>query len=475
MGEYSGRGRRTSTGRTSVPAARRQLTPDERKRLLKKRIKELRRRKRLERKREMYRRRLLAASIATAAFVVLFLSAVTVLATRGGDTAFQDRELAASNLEALQGLQAQADMIRVPDISAGAAFLLDTSTGDVLFEKNADLQMPMASTTKIMTAILTLENASPEERVVISERASSTGESSAWLERGEELTVDQLLHALMVQSANDAAVALAEHVAGSVEDFVVLMNRKAEELGAQHTRFANPHGLDQPGHYTTARDLAAIAAYAMRNTAFREIVTSDDYEIPWPGHPFPRVMDNHNKFLRMYPGATGVKTGYTLGAGKCLVASAEREGRELISVILNGDDTYWDQTARLMDYGFESFARVEFARAGQQLAEVYVGDFPRRTVNAVTTRDLAFTVRRDRLQDFLAARISSPRWMPYPVSRGQEIAFLELGGEGYPQRIEPLVAEGDCRPPGFLARFFCFLWAVLCQVGRWVKWLVPGI
>jgi len=475
MGEHYERRREGASGRARVPAAGRQLSPRERRRLVKRRIKELRRRKRRERRPEIYRRRLTAAAVLTAAFLLLFFSAVTVLASRGDDTAFYDRELAASNLEEVKNLQADPGSISPPEIPAEAAVLLDTSTGEFLFEKNADRQMPMASTTKIMTAIVTLENSALEEKAVISEKASSTGESSAWLEQGEVLTVDQLLHALMVQSANDSAVALAEHVAGSLEEFVAMMNRKAEELGAEHTHFANPHGLDEQGHYTTARDLALIAAYAMRNPVFRDIVIADDYEIPWPGHPFPRVMENHNKFLKMYPGATGIKTGYTLRAGKCLVASAKREGRELISVVLNADDTYWDQTVRLMDYGFQSFVRVEYAYAGQALAEVQVGDFPRRTTGAVPARDLAFSVRRDRLQDFLTARISSPRWMPYPVRQGQEIAFLEFGGEESPQRIEPLVSRDDCQPPFFPARIFFFIWAVICQLGRWIRWLIPGI
>ncbi len=405
----------------------------------------------------------------------LFLSGtLTAWAQRGEEGRTRAFELTASNLEELERQQVTG-VIDEPEITARAAVLMEAETGEVLFEKNADLQLPMASTTKIMTAVVTLENASLDEKVVISERASSTGESSAWLEKGEVLTVEQLLHALMVQSANDSAVALAEHVAGSVEVFVDMMNRKAEELGAAHTRFANPHGLDQEGHYTTARDLARIAAYAMRDPVFRELVVSDGYQIPWPGHPHNRVMVNHNKFLKLYPHATGVKTGYTEKAGKCLVASAAKDGRELISVILNGGDTYWDQTVRLMDHGFRDFTRVEYAYAGQRLCEVQVGDFPRKKVDAVAGGDVSVTVRRDRISSYLTAEVVCAEWVPYPVGAGQEVGEFRVG-EGNPAgKTALLVSGGECRPPNILVRLMAFFWAVLGQWWRWLRWLLPGI
>jgi D-alanyl-D-alanine carboxypeptidase len=413
----------------------------------------------------------------------LLLLILSVLVVGGSINAWAERgqggrsrtfELPASNLEELSQ-QVVSEPINEPEIPAKAGILIEAGSGETLWEKNADLELPMASTTKIMTAVITLENASLEEKVTVSERASSTGESSAWLEKGEVLTVDQLLHALMVQSANDSAVALAEHVAGSVEAFVEMMNEKASELGAEHTRFANPHGLDQKGHYTTARDLARIAAYAMRNPVFRELVVSDGYQIPWPGHPYNRVMVNHNKFLKLYPYATGIKTGYTEEAGKCLVASADKDGRELISVILNGGESYWEQTVRLMEYGFRDFTRVEFAYAGQPLSEVEVGDFPRKKVEAVAREDIAFTVRKDQLKRFLTAEVSCPQWISYPVEEGQEVGQLRVG-EGNPgQRTAVLVSLDDCRPPNLLARFFAFLWAVVKVWWGWLKWIIPGV
>ncbi len=443
--------------------------------MARKRIRDLRRKRRRALRRSRNTSRIVLSRVLALLFAVLFLAgSLTAWAGRGRSGETRTFQLPASNLDDLRGQQTSG-VVREPEIPAKAAILMDAESGEVLWEKNSDLELPMASTTKIMTAVITLENASLDEKVVISEKASSTGESSAWLEKGEVLTVDQLLHALMVQSANDSAVALAEHVGGSVEAFVEMMNRKAEALGARHTHFVNPHGLDQNGHYTTARDLAMIAAYAMRNPVFRELVVSDDYQIPWPGHPYNRVLVNHNKFLKMYPYATGIKTGYTEGAGKCLVASARKEGRELISVILNGGDSYWDQTVRLMDYGFEGFVKVDYAYAGQALAVIEVGDFPRKEVNAVAGEDIAFTVRKDQLEDYLLSEVHCAVWVEYPVEEGRKVGELKVG-EGNPgERTADLVSSVDCRPPNLFLRFLSFLWAVLGVWWRWLKWLIPGV
>lgn len=455
---------------------RRVLSKKERRRQAKKRLRELRRRKRRSR---LTARKHVSPQARTTALVLLLLfllvSGLLAWNGRGGETISQDLEIPASNLDAVKDLSLQPGEIGEPYITARAAYLLDTSTGEALYEKNAHEELPMASTTKIMTAIVVLEHASLSESAVVSERASSTGESSAWLEKGEVLTVDQLLHALMVQSANDSAIVLAEHVAGSVEAFVEMMNEKCAELGASHTHFSNPHGLDQSGHYTTARDLALISSYAMRNPVFRQLVVADGYQIPWPGHPYPRVLENHNKFLKLYPYANGIKTGYTNGAGKCLVASATRDGRELISVILNGGESYWDQTIQLMNYGYECFARVEYAYSGQVLARIHVGYFPRKQIQLVAQRDLAFTVRRDRLAHFLNARLSCPQWLPYPVDKGQVLGELVAGEGSQEEMREAMMSEVYCRPPNFLLRIFAFVGSLFGMWWGWIRWLIPGL
>jgi serine-type D-Ala-D-Ala carboxypeptidase (penicillin-binding protein 5/6) len=457
-------------------AGRATLSEEERRALLEKRIKELRKSKQREKRRSGRRiPRVLISLILVAFFLLCLSSSLLAIGRAGGNQGYISFEMPASNLDQLESLDAGSPSIAEPSLAASAAFLLDPQTDDVLYEMNADQALPMASTTKVMTAILVLENANLSDSVTISEHASTVGESSAWLEKGEVLTVEQLLYALLIQSANDAAVALAEHVGGSEEAFVGMMNEKAQELGLENTHFANPHGLDAEGHYTSARDLAITAAYAMRIPLFREIVVSTGYEIPWPGNPYPRVLENHNKLLDMYPYATGIKTGYTLGAGKCLVASASKNGRELISVVLNGGDSYWDQTIQLMDYGFNDFSRVEYSYSDQPLAVVEVGDFPRREVNAVPSNDLVFTVRLDYLDDFETARIYYREWLPYPVEEGREVGYMEVG-EGTPQEIvEPLVSDAGQKKPGIITRFLALIGSVLGLWWAGIKWLIPGI
>lgn len=461
-------------GLTDAPYPHVDLTSEERRRLTERRIKELRARKRRQ-QRAARRRRRVIVSLSCIFLALLFLvAAISSLALSGESQRYLSARLSASNIDSLDELSKPSGSVTEPSIPAVAAALLDPATGDMLYLKNADQPLPMASTTKIMTGILALENSSLGDTTTISDGASAVGESSAWLEKGETLTVEQLLYAVFVQSANDAAAALAEHVAGSQDAFVALMNEKAAELGLSNTHFANPHGLDAPGHYTSARDLANLAAYAMRNPDFRKIVSARTFQLPWPGHPGPRVFENHNKLLKLYPYATGIKTGYTSQAGKCLVASAEKDGRELVSVILNGGESYWDQTISLMEYGFNDFAHVEYAYAGQPLAEVEVGDFPRKRVNAVGSRDLVFTVRRDRLDAYREADISWLNWVPYPTAAGQEVGYLSLGEEGAGGQRISLVSDAYRNRPSFPVRVLAFIAAAFSRLIAWLKWLVPG-
>ena len=454
---------------------RRPLTEEERRVLIEKRIKELRKRKQREKRRARtgYLRYLPVAILVVFFFLCLTSSLIT-LGGSGGNEDYLTMEVSATNALEMEEMQLHPKEVAEPELAAVAAFLMDPETADILYEKNADQPLPMASTTKIMTAIVAMENASLSELITISNNASGVGESSVWLEEGEILSVEQLLYALLVQSANDAAVALAESVGGSEQAFVEMMNQKAAELGAENTHFVNSHGLDQEGHYSSARDLATMAEYAMRDPLFREIVKSDGYQIPWPGHPWNRVLENHNRLLEMYPYATGIKTGYTFGAGRCLVASASKEGRDLISVILNSDD-YWNETIMLMEYGFGSFSRVEYAYSGQPLAAVEVGRFPTKEVNAVATSDLAFTVRRDRLDQFIMAMMYYREWLPYPVADGQEVGYLVAGKGSEYEREVVLVSDAYRLPPGFMVRFLSFIAAVFGLWWSWIKFIIPGI
>lgn len=237
-----------------------------------------------------------------------------------------------------------------------AECVVEVSSRRFLHEANADERLPMASTTKIMTALVVLDEGNLDEPVTVPKQAEGTEGSSVYLRAGEELTVRDLLYGLMLRSGNDCAVTLALHHSGSVERFAEAMNRKAVSLGAVHSHFANPHGLPDDRHYTTARDLALISAAAMENETFREIVSCKYYEA--------RGWKNKNKMLWNYSGAVGVKTGFTVKAGRCLVTAAEREGMQTVSVVLNSPEMF-ERTTELLDYAFESYSPVELCARGE--------------------------------------------------------------------------------------------------------------
>ena len=218
------------------------------------------------------------------------------------------------------------------ETSAKAACVLELETGRVLFEQNARARLPMASTTKVMTALLAIENGDLSAPVTCSANAFGVPGTSIYLAEGETLTLEQMLYGLMLASGNDAAVAIAEHIGGSVPQFVQRMNARAAELGAANTHFANPNGLPDDTHVTTAYDLALIARAAMGNDTFRKIVSTQRAEIPWAGG-HTTVSSKQNRLLESYPGATGVKTGFTSRAGRCLVFGASRDGMELVGVV----------------------------------------------------------------------------------------------------------------------------------------------
>jgi len=241
-------------------------------------------------------------------------------------------------------------------LSAASAVLMDADTGAILFARHPMEQRSPASTTKIMTALLILEEGRLDEKVVITDRAAAVGGTGLGLRRGQQVTLGDLLWAILLKSANDAALAAAEHVGGSTEGFVAMMNAKAAALGMQGTRFANPHGLDDPDHYSTALDLAILTRQALRNPAFAHMVQTREARLTVRmgrnGRVVKqRILRTHNQLLGQFVGADGVKTGYTERAGRCLVASATRGEHQLITVLLN-DSRRWIEAAALLEYGF---------------------------------------------------------------------------------------------------------------------------
>lgn len=245
--------------------------------------------------------------------------------------------------------------VTVPQVEAEAAVLMVANTKEVLFEKKAQDIMYPASTTKIMTLLTALEKGDPNSIVTVSASAASCDGSGLGLHSGDKLTLHEAMYGMMLVSGNDAAEAIAENVAGSIPAFVGMMNAKAEQLGTVKTHFSNPHGLPDPiNHFTTAYDLALMTAYGMQQPEFAKIVSLRDYDVHFLNGNNLHV-SNTNKLLKTYPGANGVKTGYTDAAGDCLVGAAKRDGVELIVVMLN-DDYRWDDAAKLLDYGFQQLA-----------------------------------------------------------------------------------------------------------------------
>jgi D-alanyl-D-alanine carboxypeptidase (penicillin-binding protein 5/6) len=315
---------------------------------------------------------------------------------------------------------------RPPVIAARRAVLVDQRTGQILYAKQVADRQPIASLTKIMTALIVLGKTTPEEIVTVSRAAAFTPPSDMGLVEGERLTVHDLLQGLMLSSANDAAVALAEHVAGTVPAFVGMMNRRAAALGMRRTHFASPNGLDDHG-YSTARDLATLARAAMAVPGFRRLVGTKFAVVPGPppkkGVAQPdRHLQNRNVLLWLYRGTTGVKTGFTLGARWCLVASATRHGRHLVAVVL-GDPSQgasFSNAAALLDYGFAEFQESDLAVPGETEGTVLLQGEP---VLVSASEPLTRLVRTDRLDDIRSAFVPAPG-IALPVHSGQRVGAL---------------------------------------------------
>ena len=418
------------------------------------------------------RRRAAAAALLCLAcfFALCLLTAAFEAISFRGDEAVRTVELPAANRDDLQALLAAAPQrVTPPQITARSSILVDPDSGQVLFEDNADEPLPNASTTKILTGIIALERCSLSERVLISKRAAATPEQSIWLQEGETLTVEQLLYALLLRSANDAAVALAEKVSGSVEAFSELMNERAAEMGATSSNFVTPSGLDAPGHHTTARDLAAIASYCMDNPEFRKIVVTDEYRLPpSPGNEWPRVATNHNRLLGMYPSATGIKTGYTVGVGVDRI-----EWQAVYCVVLNGGEDFFEDCAALLDYGMVSFCRVVYARAGEELFRIKVGTLPGGEVSVGAPADLVRAVRLDRLNAAMSGAMEYRAWADYPVEDGQALGSLTVNPDGNPV-VLPLEAQEAAPSPGPAGRAWAFIASIFAAAGRILGFLVPG-
>ncbi len=309
-------------------------------------------------------------------------------------------------------------------MSAKSAVLIDASTGRLLYEKNAYEKMPMASTTKIMTAVVALEYGNVNDTVVAGKNACGVEGSSIWLSQGEKMSLSDMLFGLMLASGNDAAIAIAEHVGGSVEGFVGMMNETAQKIGAYNTHFANPNGLPSKDHYTTAYDLALISAYAMSNDYFREIVKTQYKTLPWEGHEWDRVVKNKNKILWNYEGGNGIKTGYTKAAGRCLAAAAERDGMQLIAVALDAPDMFSDCTAAL-NFGFENYKNRLLIGKDELAGSVAVKNGTQESFSVYTDQDIYFPLT-DEEYSKIEKRVFLEETVSAPVYKRQQVGYIDV-------------------------------------------------
>lgn len=343
-----------------------------------------------------------------------------------------------------------AAMLTVPalaaepeSVSAKATVLMERETGTVIYAQNPDKKLPPASVTKVMTMLLTAEALdsgaiSKDDLVTVSAEAASMGGSQVYLEEGEQMTVDDLLKSVAVASGNDAAVALAEHIAGSQSAFVDRMNQRAKELGMEHTHFSNCNGLPAKDHLTTAYDIALMSRALLQHDVIR------DYVSIW----MDSIRDgsfqlaNTNKLIRAYPGATGLKTGSTNDAGFCISASAQRDGMELIAVVLGSKTSAerFNSAKSMLDFGFSQYTLVD--ASPKELPQVPVTLGKSQTVQAELKGNCLVLVRKDQV-DQVQAQISTEETVAAPVKKGDSLGSVTVTVDGETVKTVPLVASTD--------------------------------
>lgn len=308
-----------------------------------------------------------------------------------------------------------------PNINAMAGIVMDMESGRVLFEKNAYKRMPIASTTKIMTAILAIENGNLEDEVTVSKLASSIRGSVIHLRAGEQIKLKDLLYGLMLNSGNDASIAIAEHIGGSLENFLEMMDYKARLLGARNTGFKSPHGLDKEGHFSTAYDLAVITKYALQNPTFSKIVGTKSI---YAGN---RNLYNTNEMLNLYPGADGVKTGYTGLAGRCLVTSVTRDDQRYISVVLNCPTvTQRAQSSKaILDYAFNNYKLCKLLDGGTVISELPVIKGVENKIPIEAVDSITFPLRIDEIEK-IEKRIVLPDNIEAPTYAGIDVGVIQF-------------------------------------------------
>ncbi len=336
----------------------------------------------------------------------------------------------------LVSAQSNADI----SVSARSAVAIECESGEIYFEKNAHERMPMASTTKIMTALVAIERCDISREISISPSAVGIEGSSVYLYANERMTVEDLLYALLLSSANDAAAAIAIEVGGSIEGFSSMMNEKAESLGLKDTHFDNPHGLDSQEHYTTAYDLAMITMEAMKDPTFSRIVATKRKTVPLNSGEGARLLINHNKLLSSYKGAVGVKTGFTKKSGRCLVSAADADGVKLICVTLNAPNDWQDHGA-LLDLGRSIYERCDVYDTGEFTYSQHVCGGNASSISVKNAFPLSYTYRKDK--ENVTCHIELMPFSLAPIKQGDTLGRIYYKQGEHILCESPLIADND--------------------------------
>ncbi len=325
-------------------------------------------------------------------------------------------------------------------LTARSAIVMDAATGQVLYERDIDTRRYPASTTKMMTLIVALEHGKLDDVVTVGKNAEGVEGSTLWLVQGDKIPLGELLAGMMMHSGNDATVAVAEHIAGSVPAFVEMMNEKATEIGAYNTHFVNPNGLPDEKHYTTAFDLAKIAAYGYSLPHFEEIVSKQETIYDWVKDPAKKLR-NENQMLWLYRGANGVKTGYTEAAGRCLVSAARRDGMQLVAVVL---DSYymWNDSIALLDYGFHSVQPKTLVKKGEVVTKVDVADGRHDEVELIAAESLVVAEKNGESAK-VEKKVEVPNDVAAPIKKGDVIGKVVCYYDGKRQGSINLLAAQD--------------------------------
>ena len=346
---------------------------------------------------------------------------------------------------------------KAPELTANSAIVIEASTGKILYAKNADDRRYPASTTKMMTLIVALEQGNFNDLVSASANAANTEGSTLWLTVGERMKLYDMLSGMMLVSGNDATVAIAEHIAGSVAKFARIMTAKAHAIGAVNTNFTNSSGLPDVNHYSTAADLARIAAYGYKNPMFTKIISTQHITLPWPGKDHDRDLYNENRLLWLYQGANGVKTGYTEAAGRCLVSGANRNGVQIVAVVLDSE-RMWDDSIKLLDYGFSQIKPVKMLSKGDILKTVMVTDGTGDFVPLVTAGDAYIPVTEDDKDKFSTAVIA-PNRIDAPVIEGKKLGAVKIYYKNTEVASVDLIAAQSIERKSFFATVWGSLWS----------------